>query len=160
VLIGLIKSTSNPLLAPVSQLFAAQARRTDRLFRRGADEGGQKRDKIDHDYLAPALDRLLAGKAVETVHVDAVGCLIGSVREPDARSDVTYSRQIVRIFQLRRLSLLHPLHSLRRLSLLLAAPVLAPEIFGRAADHWTGQRTTGGPIGPASARVSSGSRVT
>ena len=60
---------------------------------------GYVRDKIDHDYLAAALDRLLAGKAVETAHVDAVGCLIGSAREPDAKSDVTYSRQVARIFQ-------------------------------------------------------------
>ena len=60
---------------------------------------GYVRDKIDHDYLAVALDQLLAGKAVETAHVDAVGCLIGSVREPDARSEVTYSKQIARIFQ-------------------------------------------------------------
>ena len=60
---------------------------------------GYVRDKIDHDYLAAALDRLLAGKAVETAHVDAVGCLIGTAREPDARSDVTYSKQIARIFQ-------------------------------------------------------------
>jgi hypothetical protein len=30
------------MIVPVRQLFAAQARGTDRLFRCGADEGGQK----------------------------------------------------------------------------------------------------------------------
>ena len=42
---------------------------------------------------------MLAGKTVETPHVDAVGCLIGRTREPDEKSDVTYSNQIARIFQ-------------------------------------------------------------
>ena len=43
--------------------------------------------------------KLLAGKAIETAHVDAVGCLIGRPREPEAKSEVTYSKQIARIFQ-------------------------------------------------------------
>jgi peroxiredoxin/mono/diheme cytochrome c family protein len=60
---------------------------------------GYVRDKIEHDYLATALDRLLAGKTVETTHVDAVGCLIGRSRARDANSDVTYCKQISRIFQ-------------------------------------------------------------
>ncbi len=46
-----------------------------------------------------ALDKLLAGKAIETAHVDAVGCLIGRPREPEAKAEVTYSKQIARIFQ-------------------------------------------------------------
>ena len=60
---------------------------------------GYARDKIEHDYLAAALDAMLAGHAVETAHVDAVGCLIGRTRQPDARSELTYSKQIARIFQ-------------------------------------------------------------
>src|ERR1700678_2010104 len=77
------------------EVFVLDKDRVVRYSGRIDDRGGvgYVRDKINHDYLAAAVDRLLAGKAVETAHVDAVGCLIGSAREPDARSDVTYSRQ-------------------------------------------------------------------
>jgi mono/diheme cytochrome c family protein len=60
---------------------------------------GYVRDKIGNDYLATALDAVLAGKPVETSHVDAVGCLIGRTRAADAKSEITYSKQVARIFQ-------------------------------------------------------------
>ncbi|HEX3726068.1 MAG TPA: redoxin domain-containing protein [Pirellulales bacterium] len=49
--------------------------------------------------LAAALDELLAGKAVSQPTTEAIGCLIGRVRVADAASEVTYSKQIARIFQ-------------------------------------------------------------
>ena len=60
---------------------------------------GYLRDKSEHDYLATSLDAVLAGHAVETPHVDTVGGLIGRTREPVATSEITYSKQIARIFQ-------------------------------------------------------------
>jgi peroxiredoxin/mono/diheme cytochrome c family protein len=60
---------------------------------------GYVRNKIEHDYLGSALDRLLAGERVETSRVEAVGCLIGRTRARAEKSDVTYCKQIARIFQ-------------------------------------------------------------
>src|SRR5262249_16874389 len=60
---------------------------------------GYLRDKLDHDYLGSALDSLLAGRNGETPRVKVVGCLIGRTRAGAETSDVTYSKQIVRIFQ-------------------------------------------------------------
>jgi peroxiredoxin/mono/diheme cytochrome c family protein len=48
--------------------------------------------------LAIALDEILAGKAVSVAATEPSGCLIGRQRQADAQSDVTYSNQIVRVF--------------------------------------------------------------
>lgn len=60
---------------------------------------GYARNKVDNDYVALALDAVLANKSVKTEHVDAAGCLIGRVHEADPKAEVTYSKQVARIFQ-------------------------------------------------------------
>jgi peroxiredoxin/mono/diheme cytochrome c family protein len=47
--------------------------------------------------LALAIDELLAGKSVTVAQTEPTGCLIGRIGEPDASSDVTYSKQIARL---------------------------------------------------------------
>ncbi len=66
----------------------------------GFDTGsGYAKTKTKSHDLVAAVDELLAGKAVSKPSTDAIGCLIGRVREVQAGSDVTYSNQIARIFQ-------------------------------------------------------------
>ena len=62
---------------------------------------GIAKEKVKTSYVADALDAVLAGKKVARPVVEAPGCHIGRVREPDANSDVTYSNQIARILQRR-----------------------------------------------------------
>lgn len=51
--------------------------------------------------LAEAIDELLVGKIVSVPVTEARGCLIGRAKEANAKSDVTYSNQIARLFQAR-----------------------------------------------------------
>lgn len=51
-----------------------------------------------HD-LRTALKELLDGKEVSVPETEAVGCIIGRIREPDSTSPVTYCNQIARILQ-------------------------------------------------------------
>ena len=60
---------------------------------------GIVRTKVEQQYLITALDELLAGKPITTHRADPVGCHIGRVLTPKADSEVTYSKQIARIFQ-------------------------------------------------------------
>ncbi|MEX2173831.1 MAG: redoxin domain-containing protein [Pirellulaceae bacterium] len=60
---------------------------------------GIQRPKVEQNYLVNALEQLLASKAIETPHAETVGCHIGRVLTPKIDSDVTYSKQIARIFQ-------------------------------------------------------------
>ena len=60
---------------------------------------GYAKTKMKSRDLAAAIDELLAGKAVSQPTTEAIGCLIGRVRKPEANSEVTYSKQIARIFQ-------------------------------------------------------------
>lgn len=60
---------------------------------------GSARDKSKENYLTSALDDLLAGRPVNRPRVEAVGCLIGKVKQPAANAAVTYSNQIVRLLQ-------------------------------------------------------------
>jgi peroxiredoxin len=60
---------------------------------------GYVRAGVRRRYLAEALDELLAGEPVSTPAVEAVGCFIGRVRRETSGGDVTYSRQIARVFQ-------------------------------------------------------------
>ncbi len=69
---------------------------------------GYARNKVDNDYVALALDAVLANKSVKTEHVDAAGCLIGRVHEADPKAEVTYSKQVARIFQDHCVSCLRP----------------------------------------------------
>ena len=54
---------------------------------------------IEHAYLTDALDQLLADQKIIAPHAEPVGCHIGRVLTPKSNSDVTYSKQIARIFQ-------------------------------------------------------------
>jgi len=69
---------------------------------------GVQRPKVEHQYVREALDALLAGEEPKIFETEAVGCLIGRVREPDPDSDVTYSRQISRLLQRRCLECHRP----------------------------------------------------
>lgn len=60
---------------------------------------GIQRPKVEKTYLTTALDQLLAGQKIETPQAETVGCLIGRVLTPKTDSDVTYSKQIARVFQ-------------------------------------------------------------
>ncbi len=60
---------------------------------------GKQRPKADQTYLTTALDQLLAGAKIATPHAEPLGCHIGRVLTPKTDSDVTYSKQIARIFQ-------------------------------------------------------------
>ena len=63
---------------------------------------GIQRSKVEHHYLADAIDQLLAGENVAVAHADPVGCLIGRVlvgRAAPAGETVTYSKHIARILQ-------------------------------------------------------------
>ncbi|MEX0818698.1 MAG: redoxin domain-containing protein [Pirellulaceae bacterium] len=62
---------------------------------------GIQRPKVEHAYLREAIESLLANKSVAITETETIGCLIGRVAEPDPTSDVTYSKQISRIFQAR-----------------------------------------------------------
>ena len=60
---------------------------------------GFVREKPGRNELAEALDELLDGKTVTTPRADAVGCLIGRARKPEAGATVTYSNRIAHILQ-------------------------------------------------------------
>ena len=62
---------------------------------------GYVRDEPIRRDLQIALEELLAGEAVSLPVTQAVGCIIGRVREPDPDSDVTYSNRIAGILQAR-----------------------------------------------------------
>ncbi len=66
----------------------------------GFDTGsGYARPVATKRDLANAIDELLAGKPVTQPTTKAIGCLLGRVRQADKSSDVTYSKQIARIFR-------------------------------------------------------------
>lgn len=60
---------------------------------------GLSRDKVQRRDLSIAIDEILAGKAVSTARTEPIGCHIGRVKQLAPHGDVTYSNQIVRIFQ-------------------------------------------------------------
>ncbi|MBY0586812.1 thioredoxin family protein [bacterium] len=53
------------------------------------------------NYLADAIDQLLAGKDVRQPVLPATGCLIGRKHEPSTDTNVTYAKDVSRIFQKR-----------------------------------------------------------
>jgi peroxiredoxin len=60
---------------------------------------GIQRPKVERAYLVDALEQLLAGAEVAVAYAEPVGCHIGRVLTAKADSEVTYSKQIARIFQ-------------------------------------------------------------
>ncbi|WP_425396652.1 redoxin domain-containing protein [Aeoliella sp.] len=85
------------------QVFVLDADRKVRYQGRVDDQYvvGVVRDHADREDLRIALDELLAGKDVSQPETKALGCIIGRVREAEASSDVTYSRDIAPILQAR-----------------------------------------------------------
>jgi peroxiredoxin/mono/diheme cytochrome c family protein len=83
------------------EVFVLNAERVIRYHGRIDDQFtyGKGRERPEHSWLATAIDELLAGKEVTTQEVVAIGCHIGRVLTPKTESDVTYSKQISRIFQ-------------------------------------------------------------
>jgi peroxiredoxin/mono/diheme cytochrome c family protein len=106
----LLKDLNNRLAdemgaARVPQVFVLDGERKIRYAGRIDDQygfqtgSGYAKMKLNKRDLAVALDELLAGKEVSQPTTEALGCLIGRVREAAADSEVTYSKQIARIFQ-------------------------------------------------------------
>src|SRR5262249_19339099 len=60
---------------------------------------GTMRPKPTRRDLAEALTELLAGKPVSKPRTEAVGCRIGRLPEPARKGDVTYAKQVSRIWQ-------------------------------------------------------------
>jgi len=60
---------------------------------------GYAKTRVNRHDLTSALDELLSGKEVTQPQTEAIGCLIGRVRPVQNNSEVTYSKQIAKIFQ-------------------------------------------------------------
>jgi peroxiredoxin len=60
---------------------------------------GVIRDKAEHQELRDALEALLAGKPVAVASTQPIGCLIGRPQAPVDTPTVTWSKEVVRIFQ-------------------------------------------------------------
>jgi peroxiredoxin len=58
---------------------------------------GVVRPKVNQEYLAAAIDKLLAAQPIETPVARAVGCFINRVNRKEQTGDITYSNQIARI---------------------------------------------------------------
>jgi len=82
------------------EVFVLDETRTVRYHGRidGQYEPGLQKTTNPRSDLKLALDELLAGKEVSTPETEAVGCYIGRMPKPTG-SEVTYSREIARIFQ-------------------------------------------------------------
>ena len=88
------------------------AERTPEVFVVDRNLAVQYQGRIDDQYspgiarpepkrqdLRVAIDQLLSGDDVEMPKTEAVGCLIGRIKQPVVESDVTYCGQIARILQ-------------------------------------------------------------
>ncbi|HVJ85496.1 MAG TPA: redoxin domain-containing protein [Caulifigura sp.] len=62
---------------------------------------GVVRDKAERQELRDAVDALLAGKPILVAETQPIGCLIGKPAAPTDKPTVTWSKEIVRIFQSR-----------------------------------------------------------
>lgn len=89
---------------------AVGATRTPEVVLLDADRAIRYRGRIDdqygigyakpapsQNYLADAIDAVLAGEQVETTSVTAIGCLIGRARKPAGDSEFTYTRDVAAI---------------------------------------------------------------
>ncbi len=83
------------------QVFVLDANREIRYAGRIDDQYviGVVRNKPTREDLRNALDELLEGKEVTTPQTDAIGCIIGRPRAPQADSKVTFSRDVAPILQ-------------------------------------------------------------
>jgi peroxiredoxin len=83
------------------EVFVLDAQRRVRYHGRIDDQYGigYQRDEPRRRDLEEALLDLLAGRDVRVPQTEPVGCLIGRVRQPDARAEVTYARDIAPILQ-------------------------------------------------------------
>lgn len=61
--------------------------------------GGRQRTEPTRSDLLEAVREVLAGQPVSVAETEAVGCLIGKVRQPQTDATVTYSNQISRLLQ-------------------------------------------------------------
>ena len=59
---------------------------------------GFTRAKVSKEYLVAALDSLLAGEPVRTSSTPAIGCFIGKVNPKPPTGEITYTKQIARVF--------------------------------------------------------------
>ena len=60
---------------------------------------GYARPSAANNYLADALDAVIANRPVATPTTEAVGCFVGRARRKPAVGDITYSNQISRLVQ-------------------------------------------------------------
>jgi hypothetical protein len=60
---------------------------------------GFRRPKPNRRDLVEALDEVLAGKPVSVARTQVTGCLIARSKKPATSSKITYSNQVVRLFQ-------------------------------------------------------------
>lgn len=103
-----------PILKDVGNKVADQfqAERTPEVYLLDGEKVVRYRGRIDDQYgvgtarkeptnndLEIAIEQLLAGKTIENSETAAVGCFIGRVRKANDASEVTYSKQISRLFQ-------------------------------------------------------------
>ncbi len=65
---------------------------------------GKRRDSADQHFLLDAIRATLAGKKPAVQQTDALGCIIGRNRKPDANAEVTYANQISRLLNERCVS--------------------------------------------------------
>ena len=107
---------SFPMLKDVGSRVADQfkAERTPEVFLLDKERNVRYRGRIDDQYviglsrdkarrkdLDIAIEELLAGKPVSVSHTDPIGCHIGRPLTVEPHGNVTYSNQIVRIFNKR-----------------------------------------------------------
>lgn len=64
-----------------------------------AEGAGFQRPEPTRNDLTEAVEEVLAGRPVSVVSTELAGCKIGRVREVKRDSDVTYTKQVSRIFQ-------------------------------------------------------------
>jgi peroxiredoxin/mono/diheme cytochrome c family protein len=69
---------------------------------------GKQRPEAENTWLTDALDQFLAGEKIVVPQAEAIGCHIGRVLAPKTDSQITYSKQIARIFQDRCVSCHRP----------------------------------------------------
>jgi peroxiredoxin/mono/diheme cytochrome c family protein len=83
------------------EFFVLDADRKIRYWGRFDDQYGigYQRPEPTQKYVAASLDEVLAGKEVTAPLSESIGCYIGRVKKADEASEVTYSKQIARIFQ-------------------------------------------------------------
>ena len=83
------------------EVFVLDDKRRVRYWGRIDDqyEVGVNRDQPTREDLSIAVDELLADKLISMPVTESVGCYIGRIKKPNPDSKVTYSDQIVRLFQ-------------------------------------------------------------